>query len=414
MASSSRRNVLTLITGTALAQGISIAITPIITRIYTPESFGVFALYVSIVSLISVIATGRYELAIMLPQKKSDAIHLVLLSFFITCVISVICFVVIFLFGDLIIIYLGNSTIEKWLYCIPVSIMLSGFVQSLRCWNNRCEEYKAIAISRFSNSAGMSAVNLSLPSFSLSKYGLVSGYIVGQSLSVISVSRKFNFYTLKSCELKTVYSLAKKYKTFPMVNSIHAFVNVFKLNVVNIILIKNFTETVLGQYFMVLQIMQAPSALIGASIAQVFYRDASVEYKKGNNIQHLVKQMILKLVIFSSLPACLMFFFSEPLFVLVFGPSWSEMGGYAHALLPYIYLHFIVSPLGMVPLIIGAQVKAFYWGVLESGIFICVFVVGGIIHNNITDTLQLLSFVFMIYFSIYIYWIIYLSGNKNV
>jgi O-antigen/teichoic acid export membrane protein len=55
------RNVLTLMTGTTIAQAIPIAISPILTRIYTPEDFGMFALYMSTASLFSVIATGRYE-----------------------------------------------------------------------------------------------------------------------------------------------------------------------------------------------------------------------------------------------------------------------------------------------------------------------------------------------------------------
>lgn len=49
------KNVLTLITGTTIAQAIPIAISPILTRIYTPEDFGVFALFVSLVGFISVI-----------------------------------------------------------------------------------------------------------------------------------------------------------------------------------------------------------------------------------------------------------------------------------------------------------------------------------------------------------------------
>ncbi len=72
------RNVLTLMTGTTIAQAIPIAISPILTRIYTPEDFGVFALYMSVASLLSTLATGRYELAIMLPKKDEDAVNYVL------------------------------------------------------------------------------------------------------------------------------------------------------------------------------------------------------------------------------------------------------------------------------------------------------------------------------------------------
>ncbi|MEA1954756.1 MAG: hypothetical protein U9O24_10240 [Campylobacterota bacterium] len=66
------RNVLTLMTGTTIAQAIPIAISPILTRIYTLEDFGIFALFIAITAIFGSIANGRYELAIMLPKKDNN------------------------------------------------------------------------------------------------------------------------------------------------------------------------------------------------------------------------------------------------------------------------------------------------------------------------------------------------------
>ena len=63
------KNVLTLMTGATIAQAIPIAISPILTRIYTPEDFGIFALFIAITTIFGTIANGRYELAIMLPKN---------------------------------------------------------------------------------------------------------------------------------------------------------------------------------------------------------------------------------------------------------------------------------------------------------------------------------------------------------
>ena len=70
------RNILTLMTGTAIAQAIPIAISPILTRLYSPEDFGVFALYMGVVSIGGILATGRYEMSVMLPKKDSDAMKI--------------------------------------------------------------------------------------------------------------------------------------------------------------------------------------------------------------------------------------------------------------------------------------------------------------------------------------------------
>ena len=92
------KNVLTLMTGTTIAQAIPIAISPILTRIYTPEDFGVLALFVAITTIFGTIANGRYELAIMLPKKDEDAINIFALGFIITCFISLILLILVLIF----------------------------------------------------------------------------------------------------------------------------------------------------------------------------------------------------------------------------------------------------------------------------------------------------------------------------
>ena len=63
------KNVISLMTGTTAAQAIPILISPILTRLYKPEEFGAFALYMAIASVLSVVVSGRYELAVILPEN---------------------------------------------------------------------------------------------------------------------------------------------------------------------------------------------------------------------------------------------------------------------------------------------------------------------------------------------------------
>ena len=88
------RNVATLVTGTGLAQLIPLAVTPVLSRLYPPEQFGVLALFISVVSSLSVLATGRYEFAIMLPRKDVDATNIAALSITISLIVGVSLFAV--------------------------------------------------------------------------------------------------------------------------------------------------------------------------------------------------------------------------------------------------------------------------------------------------------------------------------
>src|SRR5690625_747247 len=108
LSSDANKNIIKLMTGATMAQAIPVAISPILTRLYTPEDFGVLALFVAIITIFGSIANARYELAIVLPKKEEDSINLVALCILIALSLSLILLFVIILFHSEILHLLGN------------------------------------------------------------------------------------------------------------------------------------------------------------------------------------------------------------------------------------------------------------------------------------------------------------------
>ena len=92
------KNVVTLMTGTIAAQLFTVAVSPILTRLYTPADFGVFALFTAMNAVLSIVAAARYETAIMLPRDDGDALNIVVLSGVITLIFTTLLQTGIFLF----------------------------------------------------------------------------------------------------------------------------------------------------------------------------------------------------------------------------------------------------------------------------------------------------------------------------
>src|SRR5690554_3032782 len=82
------RNIITLVSGTALAQIAGLFFIPFITRLYGPEAFGVLGYYSSLLSLLTPLAALCYPLALILPKRRSEALALFELSLKVACVIS--------------------------------------------------------------------------------------------------------------------------------------------------------------------------------------------------------------------------------------------------------------------------------------------------------------------------------------
>ena len=73
------KNSFVLFSGSVIAQALSVLMYPVLSRIYSPEQFGTFALFMSVTSVAAILGTGVYEQAIILPKSENQAWLLVLL-----------------------------------------------------------------------------------------------------------------------------------------------------------------------------------------------------------------------------------------------------------------------------------------------------------------------------------------------
>ncbi len=349
------RNVLTLMTGTAIAQAIPIAISPILTRIYSPSEFGLFALFLSVVTIPALIVTGRYELAIMLPKKDDDAMNIVLSSITISFFVSVIVFFVVFIFNENITDLLENEEISNWLYFIPFTVFMTGLYKSLDYWFNRKKEYKDISSNKILQSGVTGGSNLIFGFGGLTNIGLIFGNLFGQFLTTSYFARIF--YKKYKMEIKLnkikSYALLKKYKKFPIYNMPNAVIDGLRLSGISILIAKFYTTAVLGQFSLAWRMVQMPASIIGSSITQVFYQNISTI--DNSKLFNYVNRFIFKMALIAFIPFLLLYLYGKIIFMFIFGESWGMAGEIVEILVPWLYLNFISSPISMVVIKINKQ-----------------------------------------------------------
>jgi O-antigen/teichoic acid export membrane protein len=74
------RGIIAILSGTVLSRLIAFAAIPVLSRLFTPSDFGVFALLSMVIAVLGPVATWRYEAAIILPDDEDDAVNLLLVS----------------------------------------------------------------------------------------------------------------------------------------------------------------------------------------------------------------------------------------------------------------------------------------------------------------------------------------------
>jgi O-antigen/teichoic acid export membrane protein len=332
-------------TGTSIAQAIPIAISPILTRIYTPEDFGVFALYISVTSILSVFATGGYEYAIMLPVHEKDAKQIIVLSLIITSIISLFIFCIIGIFNNNIVRLLGNDEISGWIYLIPASVLLSGIYRSLNYWSTRKTEYKNVASSKIAQSVGSSSINLLLGWLGSGSAGLLLGSIGGQVGSVFVLAKK----SIKEISIipdwPKIFVLARQYIDFMRYSILSSLLNSLSFNLLSIIISKIFSSSILGFYSLVYRIMTLPGALLGSAIRDVYFQESTKFKNAHRDNKAIFISTLKKLSLISGMIYIPMYFYIEELVIFVFGQKWRISGEIAKILIPLMAVRFVSSSL---------------------------------------------------------------------
>jgi O-antigen/teichoic acid export membrane protein len=339
------RNVLKLMTGTTIAQAIPISITPILTRMYTPEDFGLLALFVAITSTFGVIANGRFELAILLPEKDEDAVNIGALGLLIALFFSAILLVLVILFNNEIKNILGSEEIGFWLYFIPFVVFMMGLFNILNYLNLRKKYYNDIAKANVYKSVGMASIQLGVGFIKSGVMGLISGQIVAQIIANYRLSKNIlKNYNINVSRIEVI-RLFKRYKFFPLFSVPSVFVNAASLQAPILILNYFFNQSAAGFLSLSIRVISMPVSLIGTSIGQVFFQQVSLKVNGKEDISSYVKSTLMKLVVIGVLPFSVLVAYSDILFPYVFGEQWGVAGAYAQYLSIWLFFLFIHSPL---------------------------------------------------------------------
>lgn len=414
-------NVLTLMTGTTIAQALSIIIAPLLTRLYTPDDFGTYAIYLSLVSFIVVIACGKYELAIMLPDEENDAVNVLSLSIILTFFVSIVTLVIVLIFNSEIVRLLGNVKIEKWLYLVPVAVFFAGCYQALNYWFNRKESYVILASNRINQSISSATFNLIMGMKGFGAGGLIIGTFIGQSISLSFLVWHFlkelkigNKWLISYEEIK---KQANRYLDFPRYQLAASCLCEASAQVPILLLSAFFETSAVGFYSLAHRCVSLPMGVLGSAVGQAFFQKAS-EYKSDDEkLKELTYKTYKKLLFVGILPFTILMIFGDVIFSFIFGAEWYIAGRYAQILSLWLLFVFISSPLSAIFIVKELQKQNLFF---NSLLFISragSLVVGGLYFHDPMITIFLygiVGFLLWLCFCMYLLNIVKISYKNSL
>lgn len=407
-------NVLKLMTGSVVAQGLAFVVTPLLTRVYAPEAFGLAALFTAITGIVAAVSCLRYELAIMLPENDQDACNLVAACMGFVLLFTVLTAIFLYFAGDLVVLLLNSSDMQRYLWLMPVSVFAGGTFLALRYWFTRHKRFGAISKAQILSSGIVQADKLGMGYAGHATGGsLIVANLIGQLASVVMLGAFMlrNDWQIFRASIgwKKLQHNIKAYKNFPIYSTWSVLLNTASLYMPAIILSVYFSHEIVGFYALGRAVLGIPLTLLGGAIGQVFFQKASQVRHHKKELSRVVEAVFKRLMSLGMLPIVMLMFVGEDIFVVAFGEHWAEAGIYVQILALLVFFQFISSPISMLFSVLDQQRQGLYFNLLLFATRMAALIVGGI-SGDVRLTMFLFAWTGAVCYGILSFWLISKAG----
>jgi lipopolysaccharide exporter len=406
-------DVLKISFGTTFAQVLLVIIAPILTRLFSPEAFGVAALFISLSTIIGGIVSLKYELSIILPETDEEAANLLVLSLIVTTLISAATYIFIVFTQSYFIKVFNIPELGPYLIYIPLCIFFLGFGRILTNWYSRKRQYGKLSFAKILNSIMAGSSQLSAGFLGLIRSGgLIFPYILGWVVfslflavyTWIDNSKLF----IESIHWKKIIAGLIRYKKFPLLSSISALLNSLSAQSPVLLLAFFFSSVEVGFYALGHRVLKMPVELIGVSVAQVFYQRASDANREGK-LAIIVDKVFFRLVSLGMFPLLLVMVFGRDLFIVALGENWAEAGVYMQILALWTFFVFISNPISTLVNTLEKQEMSLLFNVFIVITRVSSLIIGGLL-GSVYLALILFSISGVISWMWFCFWLLLKSG----
>lgn len=406
-------NVTVVSSGVAGAQVITIVLSPIITRLYGPEAFGLLGTFTAIMAVITPIAALSYPIAIVLPKEDVHAMSIAKLSVFISVGIATLLALLLTITEDQLAALLKIQEISSFLWLIPLLMVFSSFLQTLQQWLIRKKQFQIMARAGILNALIINCLKIGLGLVKPIASVLIGLTAIGSGIHAGLLAYGGKKYKKKYCaqdedskKTAALWIVAKKYYDFPLYRAPQLFINAISQSLPVLMLVAFFGPASAGFYALCNRLLQMPSQLIGKSVGDVFYPRITEATHNGENLTRILVKTTLALAVVGILPFGLVVTFGPWLFGFVFGAEWVIAGEYARWMAVMSFFYFLNRPAVISVPVLGLQKGLLIYEFFSTGSKFLAMYVGLIVFNDDRIFVALFSIFGALAYILLILWIL--------
>lgn len=339
---------------------------PVISRLYNPDDYGVIGLFVSITSVVAVIATLKYEMALVLPKTDETAGALLKAVLGVTALVSVLALAVAGFARTWFADTQAVSGLGVYVWFIPLVIFLTASTKLLlNGWLTRQKQFGRLATAELSNTLVNLGVRIALGFIVGSTvWGLLAGLVLGL-LTGLAVAWPLSRLGLEAADQTPRRQALAEYPEFPVYTMPADFVRTFAQNLPVLMFGFMFSPAVAGLYYMANRLIKAPVELGLHAFRGVFLQKVSAMHHAQQSLRPTYVKTMSIMFLLGVIPAGVLLLWGSEIIALVLGEKWLEAGRFAEVLAPLLLSFWITSPAAMLLITLRKQN---YWLAIQVSI----------------------------------------------
>lgn len=407
------KNTLKLSSSSALMMLLPLIVTPILSRLYTPEEYGDWGVFSSVFYIVNSFLFLSYENSIVKTNERDDVPNLIGVSAISASLVIFLTFVTFFI-GRL--LGVGFFVDFPSLFLLIIILIAQAAHTLCNCIANREKKYGVMSISNIISGVTQASFRILFGIIPLVTYGLIVGNVIAQVATTIFIIIFLRYFFNKSffqnLSVKKMRELAYDNRKFPLYDAPARLIEFSVGNLALIILTFYWSKEVIGCYSMIMQFLLLPIAVVGSAMGNVFYREISENVNDKQTIRQTTKRASRITFGLCFLPMLFLACGGDHILVYILGERWKTAGIIALCLSIQSVPVILTEPLLPLYRSLNRQETRFRWNLLNFFFSLGVL----LIMSNITDNLNIVLIIYSIAIAIVrylmFYSLIHLAGLK--
>ena len=408
--SPSARNVGKLLSANVIAQAIGLLVYPVLTRLYSPEDFGLLNLFSSIAGVLVLLATAEYQYAIVLPKEDGKARSLVHLCLLLLIVVTGVVVLSIPFAAPLANLFNAPSLAQYW-YLLPVLVFGLGLWNILNYWYIRKSAFTRVSGYQITQSVFSAVSKIGFGTLGWLRGGLIFATVLSPLFSLLlSIGFAWKQYLreLLTFDRQKIRLVAKEFANFPKFNLLHSLVNMVGLSLPVWVLTPHFGLDEVGRLSLAMMAAFVPLNILARACYQVLFQRVSEQVQLRRSIRGLLRKFVCWMSVAVVVGLAVVYFFLPQMVAILFGAEWTETAAIIKALYPFLLFTPLCGSLCFLSDVFAKQ-KISMW--LEIGYVTCLAITlsVGVYMGNFIGAIRFFAWTGFLYLLIQFIWFLSLA-----